>query len=303
VLPLFLVAARPLHAQVADPLASHWGAARLREPTDSLWSGSANILLLSQFDSRWIDADNSNYIEYDHLTTTVGYNYVSIGRQRSWPHTGWLNSTPTLAFSWVFGFTSDRWTKKGQDGLHDFRRYPHVKRPNPASGDVLAGMTTEASQWWEFHLLWIDWEVYPTAAVTLGTHLEEASISLGASAEFWKVRLQGEAVQGWLLDGSSHVLPSQIRGELDDAYVRYLVDFGFDRNRFGRMGRYIPAMGVNVAFSSGHFRGEEEKLLSLYFDFPSAFPSDSFRLEATNDMLGGKDRGPTGGLRLTYVRR
>jgi hypothetical protein len=292
-----------LQAQVSDALASHWGAARNRESTNHMWSLGFDILLLSQFDSRWIDADTPTYIEYKNLTTTVGYNYFSYGYQLSWPGMGFGNSTPVFAVSGVAGFTSDDWTRTGQDGLHDYRRYPHVQRPNPASGDKLFGVAIEASQWWSFHFWSIDWDVYPTAATTWGTHLQEASLSLGASAGFWKVRLQGEAVQGWFLDHSSIVLPAQIRPQLDDAYVRYLVDFGFDRTRFGRMGRYIPSMGVNVAFSSGHFRDEEEKLLSLYFDFPSAYPGDSVRLEATNDMLGGKDRGPTGGLRITYVGR
>jgi hypothetical protein len=40
----------------------------------------------------------------------------------------------------------------------------------------------------------------------------------------------------------------------------------------------------------------------VFVDFPSV-SNDSFRLEMVNDLLGKKDSGPTGGLRLTYVAR
>ena len=103
--------------------------------------------------------------------------------------------------------------------------------------------------------------------------------------------------------GHSSIGPALVATNLRDGYWRGQAYLAFDRNRFGRMTAYIPSFGLAVAFGPGHFVGEEEMPLSVFFEFPSWLPNDSFRLEAVNDMLLDKDRGPTGGVRLTYVWR
>jgi hypothetical protein len=126
---------------------------------------------------------------------------------------------------------------------------------------------------------------------------------VGGSVRFWKLRVQAGATQGWLFDLPPHVHPVEVASQLEGGYHRFEFSAAFDRQRFGNFVRYVPSGGLAVAISSGHIVGEDETLMSVFFDFPSAIPNHSVRVEAVNDALAGKDRGPTGGLRVTYVAR
>ncbi len=301
------LAADPAAGQLPDAFARHFGASRTHE-VGIRWSVGMGIMLLTQFDSRWVEGLDAYdpargpemYDQFDDLRTTVGYNYVSLGAQRSWPNVG-PGGTAVLSASITGGVTSDEYTRTGQNGLHDFRRFPHVQRATVDDGVHLYGGELEASYWWRLHFWGIDLDLHPHLGGGWSSYHREATASAAIGVRALLFRLQG-GLTGGLLYGRSGIQPAAVGTRLDDSYWSFDVSLAFDRTRYGSAAAYIPSGGFAVTRSSGIFVGQPETLLSVFFDFPS-FSNDSFRLEVVNDLLADKDRGPTGGLRLTYVHR
>lgn len=304
-MPSFLVAVlillQPiaLQAQLPDAFVSHFGASRTREKAD-MWSGSAGILLLSQYGSRWKDPPafpQDTVTDYDQLDTTVGYNYLTGGRQMSL-FLGRFTLVGSLAGT--VGVTSDKLTKPGQDGIHNYMRYPHVRRGNVSSGDLMIGTDVEVGVWYSRYWNPVTVDLMANVATTMATHHGEISAGLGLGLGWWIFRAQATAEQSLWID--QNIKPALVANRLKSSYWRWSGLVTIDRNAYRFLKDLLPAIGAGVSSSSGLFPGEKEFLLSVFLEFPAG-PNATWRFEHVNDVLKDKDRGPTGGLRVVYVRR
>lgn len=290
-----------VEAQLPDAFAGHFGAVRVRE-TGIKRSVGGGVMLLTQYGSRWKDPGwpPATPTDYSELETTAAYTYVTAGVARNWLAPG-PDGKVLAELSGFVGRTLDGVARGAQDGLHDFRRFPHVPRGDVADAWI-GGLELAGSYWIGFGFCGIEVDLWPTLAGSAGVHHSEYSAAFGGGVEFWKVRLQGEMRRGWffLRDWIEPVEVERILEE--DGYQKLDVLLAFDRKDFGNMARVIPSFGVGVQSSTGIFIGERETFLSLFFEFPVR-GNDSVHVETVNDMLAGKDRGPTGGLRFTYVVR
>lgn len=298
---LLLLGASPAQAQLADAFAGHFGASRTYE-TGIRWSASLGVMLLTEFGSRWVP-DGEVYWQYDSLRTTVGYNYLSGGAQRSW-RVG-PGGLAVLSGSLTAGFTSDRFTRAAQDALHDFRRFPHVQRGDVHDRAVLHGVELEAMYWWRFRPTLfgraVDLDVHPHLGGVWSSYHREGSAGAAAGVGFWILRLQAGAFRGLLYD-RAEIRPAAVARRLQDGYEKLDVSLFFDRSRYAPGARYFLSGGAALSWSSGVFIGQRERLLSLFVEFPVR-STRTVRFEFVNDLVNDKDRGPTGGLRLTYVAR
>lgn len=297
-----VTAAPPAEAQLADRFASHFGAARLRE-NGIRWSASAGLMLLSQYGSRWKDTTvyaPGTVTDYGDLKTTVGYNYVSAGVQGNW--VSGRRGIIVVETSVTMGVTSDKLSHSAQDGLHDFRRFPHVRRGDVTEGVILGGLGVEVAHWWSWFPGRLQFDVYPSVGMTYSTFHREVTYGVGAGFSFLVFRFQTELSIGDLF-GQSSIEPSEVGDILAESYATWGASIAFDRRRFRTLSSFVPSGGIAVSRSSGIFKNRPETLMSIFLDFPSFFSNDSWRIEHVNDLLGNKDRGPTGGVRLTYVAR
>lgn len=298
---LLLVHAQPLGAQLPDAFAAHFGASRTRELT-RMKSGSLGIMLLSQYGSRWKDPSvypPETVTDYDQLGTTVGYNYMSAGLQHSWL----LSSCPcTLvgSASGILGVTSDRVTKAGQDGLHNYMRYPHVRRGNVAGPDWMLGGDFEVALWYSKYWNPVSLDLFVNVEATVGTHHGEQTAGGGFGLSLWMLRVQGSAQKAFWVDQS--IVPGAVAASLKSGYWMASGLATIDRTRYGALLDVLPTIGGGLTYSSGLFPGETEMLLSVFLEFPGG-SNNTWRIEHVNDVLNDKDRGPTGGLRVVYVAR
>ena len=296
---MLLAAPTGAEAQLADAFAGHFGGTRTRESAVD-WSASLGVLLLTQYGSRWKPAPSEAITDYDQLQTTVGYNYLAGGMQRSWL-TG-PGGMAVVEASGSFGITSDKLTHYAQDGLHDFRRFPHVQRPAVDDGIMLYGGEVEAAYWWSWRPWVLTLDLYPTLGGGWSSYHREVSAGIGASLGLWKIRASGGLTKGWLY-GQGGIDPAAVGSRLTDGYWKWEALLAFDRTKYGALTAFIPTVGAGVSGSTGIFQSESELLMSVFFEFPAFVSNDTWRVETVNDLLGDKDRGPTGGLRITYVAR
>lgn len=287
--------------QLSDAFASHFGASRVREPTP-LKSAGVGIMLLTQYGSRWKDPPigTDTVTDYDQLGTTVGYNYLTAGVQKVLPISSPCTCSLVYGVAGMLGVTSDRLTRTGQDALHNFLRYPHVRRRAVANGDLIAGLDGDASLWRSFYWSSLTLDLFVNAGVTEATHHGEASGGLGVGVTAWLLRVQGSVHKAWWVNRS--IVPGAVGNQLKSDYWMASGLVALDRTRYPVIGGVLPAAGVGVTWSSGLFPGEEELLMSVFLEFPGG-SNDTWRFEFVNDALKDKDRGPTGGLRVVYVAR
>jgi hypothetical protein len=285
-------------AQLPDAFAAHFGGTRRRE-SGPLESFELSSLLLTQYDSRW-DPDFVEVLQdFDDLAITAGYNYIRYGRQYS------NSSGPGfLVSSWsvLGGFVSDGGTQKAQNALHRFLRFPFVQRDLVASDIMLAGAQLDGGYWRDWHFQHWSFSAFSHGTFLASTQHNDLSLGGGGLIEFWKLRAHADATFGALVWNGS-VEPAEVAMRLKDGYTRVEGYLEVDRNRYGSGASYFPGIGVGLLVSTGLFPDESEKLLSVFLDLPTGRPNDTFRFEFVNDLIGGKDRGPTGGLRLAYVAR
>lgn len=274
-----------------DVLGTHFGAVRRPVIANQAWlAGSA--MLVTEFDGR-LEADvplpgNPPFIRHDNLDTTVGYNYVTVGG--NWVATNnlqtWVSWLPTptaltLAGSIHVGWTDDPWlTRRAQNALHDFRGVTRNPRDGSSDGHAIHGFDLEALVWPERKWLAIGGHV----AVGGGRH-EEAAAKM---ALVFRNFVQGHVTvtHGWIRTSSG---PPGIASKLNDTYWALTGNLQF-RERYG----------VSVGYDTGLFPGEREVLISLFLGV-DVYSNWRVRGEFVNDLLGGKDRGPTGGGRLAIV--
>lgn len=297
-------------AQLPDAFFGHFGGTRTRE-LGVRWSVGVGAMLLSQYGHSWDGPPNvwngpQDFTNFDLLETTVGYNYGSGGVQLDWPapHGWWV-----LEGSATLGVTSDIITKSLQDAVHEFGRLPHVYRERVDSGDKLYGVEVVAAYWrsWPSATRGPSLDVFPTLGLMWSSYHSEVSAGVGFGFGFSWFRLQGSATHGWLYRRSS-VAPALVAARLEPGYTRFQGSLALDRFRVGSLAGIIPLPGLGLTWSSGIFPNERETLVSIFVDFPGLSGSDTFRIEHVNDVVkktinGVKDQGPTGGLRITYVRR
>jgi len=284
--------------QLSDAFAAHFGSSRTRE-LGNLKAASLGFTLLTQYDSRWKD-NLGTIADFDQLATTVGYNYLTGGLQHSWLVNSPCTCTFVIGGSAIFGITSDRLTEGAQDGLHNYLRYPHVRRGNVDNGDWIAGVDVDASLWRSWYGSRISLDLFAYLVATAATHHGEQSAGLGFGINVWLFRIQGSAHKSLWVDQS--VEPAAVAIRLKSDYWAGSGLITVDRARLGALRDVLPSVGAAVTRSSGLFPGESEVLLSVFLEFPGG-ANDTWRLEFVNDALNDKDRGPTGGLRVVYVAR
>ncbi len=228
----------------------------------------------------------------------MGYNYLTLGRQMIRP----LGSfTLVGSLAGTLGVTSDYLTKPGQDGIHNYMRYPHVRRGNVSSGDLMIGADAEMGVWYSMYWSPVTVDLMASGATTLlMSHHGESSLGLGFGLSWWILRAQGMYQHSVWVD--QNIKPTRVANRLKSSYSRWSGLVAIDRNRYKSLKDLLPAIGGGVSYSSGLFPGEKEFLLSVFLEFPAG-PNATWRFEHVNDVLKDKDRGPTGGLRVVYVRR
>ena len=290
-----------LHAQLPDAFASHFGASRTREIGDYV-SASGGLMILTQYGSRWQDPapipPADPFTEYDQLKATVGYNYGTFGAQRSW--TGLGSITPVVSFSGILGITSDRVTKWAQNGIHDYMRYPHVPRRTVAGNHWMWGGDAEVSAWYSHYWSLLSLDLFADLGATYASHHKEQRAGVGMGINIWVLRIQGAFHKS--ISVNNAIDPPAVKARLKSDYWMASGLVTLDRNSYLTLRDVFPTVGAGATYSTGLFPGETEFLLSVFLEFPAG-PNDSWRIEHVNDVIKDKDRGPTGGLRVVYVRR
>ena len=286
----------PVGAQAPlDIFASHSGASR-RPAIANQWWVSATALLLTEFDGRFADPDRDVYPEFPEflrhadLRTSVGYNYLTYGRNRiveekveKW--LGFLpaNSPLTVAWSLHAGATKDTLVlAQGQAGLHDFRGVTHNYRPRLEEGYLLLGIDVEA-------LLWPGERWYAFGGhASFGTFHSEQGLTAIASDRSGRTKSYLALTTGRITTAGTG--PAPVTDALDSFYWSL-------RGSIEHTDRY----GVSIGYSEGIFPNEPELLISLHV----AVQLDDrlwLRIEHVNDLAGSKDRGFSGGLRIALAQ-
>ena len=289
-----LTSSAPAAAQgVLDLFGSHFGEVRNPSLAPQIWGG-VNFMLLTQFDQRYdpqraAAGELYPFDQYDDLETTVGYNYGTVGAQRAFMRS-FLGKPISVEASLHGGVTHDKVTRAAQDFIHDFLEDPRVYRGHVSDDEPLVGLDGRAIVWLKS---WLG--VGPHGA--FGTFHRE----VGATATARKRTPAG----GWLFAGQlriGKVFPSSIR----PARVGDAMEGGYVAGQV--TAEWVDVIGVSLWLSEGIFRDESDFLFSAYVMVPLG-ARWRFRFETVNDMFsdilgrGLRDHGPTGGVRLAFVRR
>ena len=285
----------PLEAQSPlDIFGTHSGGSRRPAVANENWL-SLTVLLLTEFDGRFEDptmevpsGTDPVLLRHDNLQTSAGYNYLTYGGNRivdrnaeTWiplmPH----NTALTVAASGHVGFTKDTlFLAQSQTALHDFRGVTHNYRPNLEDNYYLVGGDVEALLWPE-----TSWFAFG-GHFSWGTYHRERGLTVILSDRVGRTKSHLAYTKGWLWTG---VGPARVASALDDAY--WSLRGGIE---------YTDRYGLSAGYSSGVFPDEREFLLS-FFVAVQLSNTRWLRVEFVNDLLGGKDRGLTGGARIAYT--
>jgi hypothetical protein len=259
-------------------------------------------MILSEYGSRWQDPlplpPTLPFTHYDDLRTTVGYNYVTLGGQNAWLLPGPFTFVGNI--SGLGGVTSDWLTEFGQDGLHSYMRYPHVHRGTVEGLGGMWGAEIEASLWYSGYWTPVSLDLMVDFGASEGSHHGQGRVGAGFGMNWWLLRIQGSALKSlWV---KTSVEPTLVANQLKSDFWMASGLIALDRNAYRALSNVVPGVGAGVTYSSGLFPGEPELLISAFLEFPAG-SNNSVRLEHVNDVIKDKDRGPTGGLRVTYVVR
>jgi len=286
----------PLAAQSPlDIFGSHFGGSRRPAVANQKWC-AITALLLTEFDGRLVSdtplprIPAPDFVRFDGLQTSVGYNYLTYGRNRvlSYNAENWLpflprNTALTVAASAHFGRTKDSlFLAQGQTALHDFRGVTRNFRPNLEDGYWLFGLDLEALLWPE-----TKWLAFG-AHLSVGNYHQEQGLTLILADRFGSAKSYLQLTGGWVT--TSGVGPAPVAAALDDGY--FSVRAGLE---------HADRYGLAVVYSTGIFPGESEFFVSLHMAIQLG-SATWLRIEHVNDLLGGKDRGPTGGARVALAR-
>ena len=292
-----LLALHPAAAQAPlDIFGTHFGGTRTPVKAPQWWV-SANFMLITEFDGRWEDSATAVFFpdvpeldRYDSLRTTAGYNYLTVGGQRVANNVRLGGILPqftavTYASSLHIGVTDDSWIQGAQNALHNFRGVTQIKRDHVSEGDILGGVDAQVLVWPQRK----GWAIGGQGSLT--TFHKEAAVTAVTriirpfGVNLHHFRLNVAATKGWIWNS---VKPERVAARLDDSYwsVRVSVE-------------HADAFGLSWTRSSGIFKGEDEDFISAFFSAQLGATS-WLRFEFVNDIVGNKDRGPTGGVRIAY---
>jgi len=278
-----------------DIFGSHFGGSR-RPAVAKQWWASISALLLTEFDGRLVSETplprnpNPDFVRFDGLQTSVGYNYLTVGGNLvlSYNAESFIpvlprNTALTLAVSGHLGFTLDSlFLAPGQTALHDFRGVTRNFRPNLEDNYLMIGADVEALLWPE-----TKWLAFG-AHLSVGTYHQEQGLTLILADRFGSAKSYLQLTGGWVT--TSGVGPAPVAAALDDSY--FSVRAGLE---------HTDRYGLGVVYSTGIFPGESEFFISLHTAVQLG-STTWLRIEHVNDLLGGKDRGPTGGARVTLAK-
>ncbi len=317
---VFIFLTMRVHAQNIVAPASHWGGLMYPnlEPTKEIGLQFANF---TEFDkNKEVDGvclTDDPRGRYNHIEETIGFNILAISQTRNLIRKDKFQSNFLYQSALLFGFTSDQPTEIFQNEvIHSLAGLCTVPRNKKRSDPFLLGYSGQLN--YNFFALdrssqssiqFSPTPIFAGAGFSFGTVMQELFTQIGfhnykflnfRATERWfyfsfsAMSRLGVAYKGLVFDNIANQYMA------NQASIRlHLLAYSFPINL------ELAVTGHSGVFLNDAVSAENAVSVNDVVPLPEYFYSlrlemGSFIFETFNDQLGGKDKGPTYGVRVSY---
>lgn len=296
---LCLLASTPacLHGQ-GSPQSLHWGAIALPE-LDSYWEIG---ITLDRFTTTHKEGDDRDTIPWA-IDENLGLNSLVIGRTLPlWGRAG------TVRVHGQIGYTNDDPTAWLQNEfLHYFNDLEPVPDTVAARSSLDAALGLELNGFVDIHPSPWDWidlnmPIFGGIGGIGGTAYSEIYVQAGIHSQSWRIFNCTAPTLSYLFRAGLYVEGTEAfpEGTLNNSHRTHQVVLAVPIDRWWDGPASLPTIRVGLTRSSGIFmrRGTDELEPETFCSVQFEWMDGDFTVETYNDTCGGKDTGPSYGVRV-----